>query len=210
MLDSLQTQLAATSWVDWLAMLTGIVGVWLSIKEKIAAWPLFLVCYSCYIWISYQAGLYAFLGMNLVFIAISLYGLWTWSRAPQAEQAPLRVSRTRRAHWPIVLPLLLISTLSIAWLLNLRESSTLPYLDALATCCGFTAQWMLSRKHIETWLFWILSDLIYLGIFLKDAYLPGVLLFSTFIGLALKGWRDWRRILQNPPAEIPADARAQP
>ncbi len=192
MLDQLLNQLAATSWVEWLGMLAGITGVWLSIKENILAWPLFITCYSCYVYISYHYGLHAFMGMNIVFIAISLYGFWKWSRNKHGQVSDLPITRTRKAHWPLVGVFLLLGTLGIGSLLNTREEANLPYFDAFATCCGFIAQWMLSRKQIETWLFWILSDIVYLCIFLQGPSWPSVILFTVFILLAIKGWREWR------------------
>lgn len=53
-MDPLLSQLGAISPIDWFAMVTGITGVYLSIKEKIVAWPLFILCYSCYVYISFR------------------------------------------------------------------------------------------------------------------------------------------------------------
>lgn len=197
MLDELLTQLAGTSWLEWLGMATGILGVWLSIQEKIAAWPLFITCYGCYVYISYQFGLFAFMGMNIVFIGISLYGFWEWTRNRDSGGDELPITTTRNRHWPILFALLIIGTGGIGWLLDARGSSNLPYFDAFATCCGFIAQWMLSRKQIETWVFWILSDLVYLAIFLQGASWPSVILFTTFIFLAIKGWLEWRPLIRS-------------
>ena len=197
MLDQFLTQLAATSWVEWLGMAAGILGVWLSIKENIAAWPLFITCYGCYVYVSYQFGLFAFMGMNIVFIGISLYGFWKWSRNRAAGDDKLPITATRKRHWPVLFTFLALGTVGIGWLLDSRGSSNLPYFDAFATCCGFVAQWMLSRKQIETWIFWILSDLIYLGIFLQGASWPSVILFTVLIILAIKGWLEWRPLLEK-------------
>lgn len=172
-------------------MAAGITGVWKSIKEKIAAWPLFITCYGCYVYISYQHGLHAFMGMNIVFIAISLYGLWKWSRNPGGQSVELPITRTKKAHWPLVGLFLVFGTLGIGWWLGRAGEAKIPYLDAFATSCGFVAQWMLGRKHIETWIFWIISDIVYLSIFLQAQSWPSVILFSVFIVLAVKGWRNW-------------------
>lgn len=192
MLDQFLNQIAATSWVEWLGMATGMVGVWLSIKEKIAAWPLFILCYGSYVYISYHFGLHAFMGMNVVFIGISVYGWVKWSGRSRGDAPELPVSRTAKAHWPFVGLFIILATIAIGWLLAKRGEANLPYLDAFATCCGFTAQWMLSRKQIETWLFWIVTDIIYLGIFLQGQSWPSVILFTVFIGLAIKGWKEWQ------------------
>lgn len=174
-------------------MITGIVGVWLSIKEKLGAWPLFIICYGCYVYISYDFGLHAFMGMNAVFIGISIYGWLKWAGKIKADADEVPISRTAKAHWPLVAAFLLVATGGIGWLLSLRGEAKIPYLDAFATTCGFTAQWMLSRKHLETWLFWIITDMIYLGIFFYGQSWPSVVLFAVFIGLAIKGWSEWQK-----------------
>lgn len=199
MLDTFLEQLALTTWVEWLGMVTGIVGVWLSIKEKLAAWPLFIICYTSYVYISYQFGLKAFMGMNIIFIGISIYGWIKWSRTPAEGTPELPVSKTQSKHWALVAVFISAGTLGIGWLLQSTGEANLPYLDAFATCCGFVAQWMLSRKHIETWLFWIVTDLIYVGLFAMGASWPSVILFATFIGLAIKGYIDWRGQLASTP-----------
>jgi nicotinamide mononucleotide transporter len=183
-------QLAATRWYEWLGMVAGITGVWLSIKEKIAAWAFFITCYSCYVYISYRSGLHAFMGMNIMFIGISIYGWTKWSR--QDDGVASSVTRTLRAHLWIVLTCIALGTVGIGYLLASTGAANQPYLDAFATCCGFSAQWMLGRKQIETWLFWIISNSVYAGIFISAGLWPSVLLFAVFILLAIKGWREWQ------------------
>ena len=175
-------------------MAAGILGVWLSIKQKVAAWPLFILCYGCYLYL-YFGNLKAFAGMNAVFILISIYGWIKWAKNPGEPGDEVPVTRTSQAHWPIIGVVIVVATCGIGWLLSQTNEAKVPYLDALATFCGFTAQWMLSRKHIETWIFWLISDVIYLVLVYQPRAWPTVILFVTFICLAVKGWREWSRQL---------------
>lgn len=200
MLDSFLEQLARITWVEWLAMITGIVGVWLSIKERLGAWPLFIACYASYVYISYLYGLHAFMGMNAAFIGISLYGWWKWSSHSSGDAAEVHVSRTPRKHLLFVLLFLAIGTVATGRILQINGEAYMPFLDAFATCCGFAAQWMLSRKHVETWILWIATDTIYIGLLGAQSSWSSVVLFSIFIVLAIKGWRDWNRMIDQPPA----------
>ena len=70
MLDSLLTQFAAIELIDWLAMFAGIIGVYLSIKERLSAWPALIFCYSAYIYISLRSGYYALGTMNSIFVVL--------------------------------------------------------------------------------------------------------------------------------------------
>lgn len=193
MFETILTQLKATSWIEWFGMLTGVAGIWLSIKERVSAWVFFIACYAAYIWISYAYGLYAFLVMNAAFVTIAAYGLYKWSRGTNKDEATLPIRTTKRAHWPLVVIFMIAGTIGVGALLSLRGEASMPYLDALAACSGFVAQWMLSRKQIETWLFWLISDTVYLYIFIQNASWPSTLLFGIFIILATKGWLEWRK-----------------
>lgn len=195
MLETLWQQLAATSLIDWFAMLTGIIGVSLSIKERVSAWPLFILCYSAYIYISFRGGYYAFGGMNIAFVGIAAYGWGKWSGLISNNEHELEVSHMPSKHWPIIAAFILLCTLGVGTLLAKTGEARLPYLDAFATSCAFSAQWMLSRKHIENWLFWIISDIVYVCFFFNDKIWPSVILFSIFILLACLGWRDWKRTI---------------
>ncbi|MGZ0656725.1 nicotinamide riboside transporter PnuC [Coraliomargarita sp. W4R53] len=191
-MDVFLSQLSGISPIDWFAMLTGIAGVYLSIKEKTLAWPLFIFCYTSYVYISFRESYYAFGGMNITFVAVAGYGWYKWAK----PKAGSNESETQISHLPanqrwLVALCIGIGTLGIGWLLASTGEARLPYYDAFATSCAFAAQWMLSRKHIENWIFWIISDAVYLAFFFNDRIWPSVILFTMFIVLAVKGWLEW-------------------
>lgn len=189
-------QLLATSWIEWLGTITGVVGVYLSIKEKVVAWLLFIVCYSAYVYLSWQAELYAALKMNVVFIVISIYGWISWSKALKAADAPREVGHTPRSQLLIAAAFIVCGSFGFGWGLSTYTSGFMPYLDAFAMSCAFTAQWMLSRKYIENWLCWIIADVIYVGLWGIQGYLVSAGLFIGFSILAIKGWFEWKPIAQ--------------
>ena len=196
MLENAWQQVTATSWIEWLGSLAGIIGVYFSIKEKIAAWALFLVCYAVYIYLSYQAELYAAVAMNAFFIVISIYGWLNWSTVLTTSIASINISKAPKNGLIVALTFIFFGTIGIGGALNIFTSAYMPYLDACALCSSFTAQWMLSRKYVENWFFWILADLIYLGLWLAQGYLVSAILFTIFISLATRGCLEWRRKIE--------------
>lgn len=178
-------------------MVTGIVGVYLSIKQKILAWPIFILCYASYVYISYRGNYYAFSAMNILLIGVAYYGWLNWSKAKKNGVSEVRISHLAPQNWWRVVLFVCFATLAIGKLLNATEEARLPYYDAFATACALTAQWMLSRKYVENWIFWLLADCVYLGFFINDRIWPSVILFSVFICLAIKGWREWRAIIRQ-------------
>ena len=109
----------------------------------------------------------------------------------------LKISRTPHRYLPLVFTFVALCTRAIGALLSQIDTARLPFVDAFAMSTALAAQWMLSRKHIENWIFWIVSDIVYVGLFLNDRLWPSVLLFSAFILLAFKGLRDWQRSMTN-------------
>ena len=196
MLDTLWQQIAAIALIDWIAMFAGVIGVTLSIQERVAAWPLFIICYLAYIYISFRSGFYAFAVLNIGFVGVAVYGWCKWSgrmNHTEAGDSHLRISALPVQQRPLAIVFVVACTLIVGYLLSQMATANAPYTDAFAMGNALVAQWLLSRKHIENWLFWIISDVVYLYLFLKDGVWPSVVLFCIFIILACKGWRDWRR-----------------
>ena len=179
-------------------MITGIAGVSLSIKEKLSAWPLFILCYLSYVYIGFRSHYIAFGVMNIIFIGVAAYGWYQWAAPAKDNQAnTITISHLGNRSLLVNLLLITLGTLGFGYLLSLNEAARLPYFDAFATCCALSAQWMLSRKYIENWFLWIASDLVYLSFYYRDKIWPSVVLFSVFIILAIKGWNEWKSHLHT-------------
>ena len=198
MLDSSWDHFAAIETIDWVAMLAGIIGVVLSIKERPSAWPFFILCYSAYIYIYLRSGYYASAVMDVVFVGIAVYGWGKWSgliSSDENKKRSLKISKVPDRYWPFILVFVAVCTTAVGILLSQMNNARLPYLDAFAVSNALVAQWMLSRKHLENWIFWIISDIAYIGLFLSNGTWPSVFLFSVFILLACKGWHGWKQSL---------------
>jgi nicotinamide mononucleotide transporter len=194
----LLAQLSEINLVDWFAMVTGIAGVYLSIKEKVSAWPLFILCYAAYVYISFRGSYYAFGGMNILFVGLAAYGWLKWSTSTvENGDSDIKISHLAAKHRLSVALSICIGTLSIGYLLSATGEARLPYYDAFATSCALVAQWMLGRKHVENWFFWIAADSVWLFFFFNDRIWPSVILFSMFIFLAIKGWMEWTTTIKK-------------
>ncbi|WP_269524363.1 nicotinamide riboside transporter PnuC [Coraliomargarita parva] len=197
MLDTLWAQIQLITVPEWIGIVSGIVGVYLGIKEKLASWPLFILCYGSYVYLSYLYQLKAFMLMNAVFVVLSFYGWFKWSRPQQVAEPEMAIRHISKPRLAICLGVLTASTLLLGTLLQHLGEAKVPFLDAFATSMGFIAQWMLSRKYIETWFCWIISDLIYIRLLGQEGSLTSVFLFSVFVFLALKGLHDWKQSIHS-------------
>ncbi len=196
-LSEILNQLKQVPPAEWVGIFAGTAGVYLSIKEKLFAWPLFITCYLAYIYLSFHAELYAALLLNFVFIFISIYGWRNWIHSSKSGHEKFKIQKTPLSQILIAIVSIITFTLLLGWGLKNYTTAYLPFLDAFATSCAFVAQWMLSKKYIENWIFWIIADTVYVGLWSAQGYYVSAVLFLIFICLATKGWFEWKRMV-NP------------
>lgn len=185
--------------IELVAAVVGAVSVYLSVRERVWAWPTGIVNVLLYVWVFWKARLYADMGLQVVYAAISVYGWYHWLRGG-ARGGELRVTRMPVRWWPAVVVLTAAGAWGVGHLLATSTDAAIPYLDAALTATSLAAQWMLSRKYVENWLVWIVVDIVYVPTFVSRGLVATAVLYAVFLGLAVAGWRAWRRSLDAPPA----------
>lgn len=202
-MEALITQIQQTSMAEWLGTAAGLIGVTLSIKEKVLAWPFFIICYGLYAYLSYGASLYAAMTLNACFIPFSIYGWWKWgvsSRGPNKTRSPsdsLAIAKLTSKQRLTVGGIGLLATFGIGTVLSRYTEGAFPYFDAFATSLSILAQWMLSRKYIENWIAWIIADTAFIVLWGIQGYWVAVGMFTVFTVLAAIGFFSWRKELSK-------------
>ena len=178
-----------------LAVIISIAGVWLTAKEKVINWPIGIIACLIYTYIFYKDALYGDTALQVFYIAIGFYGWYEWLYGGEKKDE-LTVSKTSKKTWLILCVLLIISWLVLANILS-RTNTNVPYWDGLNTALSLVATWMTTRKLIENWLIWIVTDLSYVGsYFYKDLNITAILYF-IFTLLAVYGYYQWERQLKE-------------
>jgi nicotinamide mononucleotide transporter PnuC len=149
----------ARNWQELIGFVTGALCVWLLVRQNIWNWPVGITNNIFYIIIFYNSGLYADAGLQFVYIAISIYGWWNWLHGGQNHSA-LTVNRASFAGMFSYLGITATATAVLYWLLRQFTPSTVPLADGLTTALFLTAQYMMSRKVVENWWFWIIGDVL--------------------------------------------------
>lgn len=193
-----------TSALELVAVAFGLVSVYLSTREHIVSWPTAIVNVAIFFVLFWRAKLYADSVLQLVYLALSVYGWYEWLYGG-AQKSPLRVTRASRAHWLALVPIFLVGGLGLGALLARYTDSPLPYFDALLTTASLVAQWMMTRKLLENWIIWILADAVYVPLFIQRGLPFTALQYAVFLALAGMGWVGWRRSMRAPhPLATPA------
>ena len=182
------------------AVAFGIVSVWLSTREHIASWPTAIVNVSLYFVVFQHAKLYADMGLQVVYLALSFYGWYEW-KFGGAGHSELPVTRTTRRQATRLVPIGLVGAAALGLLLARTTDAALPWVDSGTAVTSLLAQWMMTRKLLENWLVWIAVDVVYVAMFIfKSLYLTAGL-YAVFLVLAVSGYMQWRR---SGPLTAPA------
>jgi len=173
-------------------VLAGILGVWLTTRQKIWCWPVLLTSAAAFTVVFFGARLYAAMGLQVVYAGLVAYGWHTWLHGG-AGRGALRVSRVPLRIAGSLAAAGVAATAGLGWWLDVRTDQALPYADAFATSFSLAAQVMQARKYLENWIVWVVVDLVYVGMGVTQGLDLTAGLYAVYIGLAILGFRDWRR-----------------
>jgi nicotinamide mononucleotide transporter len=195
---------APTTWAEVIGFVTGLVTVWLVVREHIANWPLGIANVLVLMLVFWTAGLYADAGLQVVYVVLGGYGWWQWSARRNGPDGR-EVRRTSRGEWLALAVAGIVLTGPLWLFLDRLTSSTVPLADAVTTALSLLATYGQSRKWIESWWLWIAADVIYIPLYgLKHLWLTAAL-YAVFLALCLIGLRSWRATYDRatrPPAPV--------
>ncbi|HEX4682314.1 MAG TPA: nicotinamide riboside transporter PnuC [Gemmatimonadaceae bacterium] len=187
-----------SSCLELVAVLFGIVSVFLSVRENIWSWPTALVNVALYFLLFYRSGLYSDMGLQVVYFALSLYGWYEWLYGGRGH-TELHVSRTPARVWAT------LGVLGAAfWVVDGYATSklpgvALPFVDAGTATVSLIAQYMMTRKYIENWILWILVDVVYVGMLIFKGLNLTAFNYAVYLLLAVMGYVSWRRSMAAEP-----------
>lgn len=198
------TGFLARNWQELAGFLTGALCVWLLIRQNIWNWPIGIANNIVYVIVFYKSGLYADSGLQFVYMAIAFYGWWNWLHGG-VNRSELKVERASAAGLLGYSGMAAAITALLYWILR-HTPSTVPFADGLTTALFLTAQFMMSRKLVENWWFWIIGDVLVIGLYVyKHLYLTTGL-YLVFLAMSIAGLLEWQRVVRRPALSAEANA----
>ncbi len=178
------------SW-EGLAVLLGIAYLFLAARESLWCWYAAFVSTAIFLVLFWQVRLYLESALQVYYLAMAVYGWWQWRRPGEARVLP--ISRfSVRDHVLAIAGVLALSALSGA-LLSRYTDAALPYLDAFTTWGAIVTTWMVARKILENWLYWIVVDGASIVLYLDRGLNLTAALFAAYTVIVIAGFVAWRR-----------------
>ncbi|GBF17227.1 nicotinamide riboside transporter PnuC [Rhodococcus sp. Br-6] len=189
---------APTSWAEVLGFVTGAWCVWLVGRQSVWNWPIGIANNLVWILLFATAGLFADSALQIVYIALAVWGWRNWVQGRAGDTLP--VTGTTGTEWMWLAGAGIAGTGALMLLLDTATSSTVPFWDAVTTILSLLATWGQATKRWESWLLWIAADLIYIPLYLHKGLTLTALLYSGFLLLCIRGLLAWRRSRATDPA----------
>ncbi|XQW86794.1 nicotinamide riboside transporter PnuC [Thalassotalea piscium] len=185
--------------VEWLAVISSLLYVFLAANNNIWCWPAALVSTVLYTIIFYEFYLWSDSLLQVYYFIMAIYGWYCWRKSPaNADKTEvLAVSqKPMNFHIMAIIVCTLLSGI-VGWLMANYTPTDFPYLDAVTTVFSLFATYLVAKKVLENWLYWIVIDFISIYLYIEKALIPTAFLFSFFVLFATYGYFKWRDILFN-------------
>ena len=194
--DSLSLFGLATTPLELVSFVLSVITVLLNIRQNHWAWLFAIISSAAYGVVFFNARLYGDMGLQAVFIVVSVWGWHSWLRGG-AEHQPLHVTRLDRAGWTASLAGWAVGFVLLAFFLKTWTDTDVPHADGFLTAGSLLGQVLLSRKKVENWHAWIAVDILYVGLYLYKNLLLTAILYAVFVVMAAIGLRAWKRAAQG-------------
>ncbi|MEZ5560466.1 MAG: nicotinamide riboside transporter PnuC [Pseudomonadales bacterium] len=197
MTDLLDT-LRAMAWLEFTGLVSGILCVWLLIRQNVWTFPIGLLYSVISVAVFVDQRLYADVLLNAYYVLMNGYGwyYWLYGGSRRAEQDLPVTFTPARTRW-LLMVAVAAGTAAMGWFLDNRTDADLPYWDSATTTMSFAAMWMTARKYIDNWIIWLVVDVIATGMYVyKDIDFYAVL-YGIYLGMAIMGWQAWKRSMNE-------------
>jgi len=190
-IQALTRELYATSALEALAVVLGVIYLLLILKRNRLGWVAGAGSSAIYVYLSARAHLPMQSALQVYYVLMAAYGWHVWTRSQQQPGGGISRWPLRR-HLLAVGALLCLSALTAQWL-ERETHAAWPYLDSMTTWTGLLATWLVARMKLENWLYWIGADLVTVFLFGAQGYPFTAALFLTYTIIAVFGYREWLR-----------------
>ena len=187
-----------TGFLEFVGVFAGIGSVWYSRKENILVYPVGLINTIIYIYISIKGHLLGEASVNLYYTVMSVYGWVLWSKKDQIKhETVLHITNSNAKEW--LIQLLFFAAFyaaiffSLTWAKQAFAPEAIPWADAFASATAYTGMWLMARKKVESWIWWIATNMASIPLYFIKGYVFTSFQFVVLLILAIAGLISWQK-----------------
>lgn len=187
-----------TSWLEYLAVFAGIASVWYSRKEHILAYPVGLINTIIYIYLSFKYHLPGEASVNFYYTVMSIYGWYMWMKKDEKkEEVLLHVTWSDTAmvrnQFLFFGAFFVVIFAAETYLKHIFFEGVIPWADAFASATAFTGMWLMTRKKVESWYWWIATNITSIPLYFTKGLVFTSVYYIVLLFMALWGLIEWKK-----------------
>jgi nicotinamide mononucleotide transporter len=186
-----------TGWLEFIAVLSGIVSVWYSRCEDILVYPTGLINTLAYVWLSFHSSLFGEASVNLYYTVLSIYGWILWAKKDQQHRVVLHITKSSRKE--LVQQFAFFGTgyalmfFALTFLKRGFAPMAIPWADAFASATAYTGMWLMTKKKVESWHWWIATNIASIPLYFVKHYVFTSVYYIVLLILAVAGLVEWSK-----------------
>jgi nicotinamide mononucleotide transporter len=193
--ESFIQSLHSTTPIEFIAVVFGILSVWFSKRENILVYPVGLVNTIMYIFISIKGHLYGEATVNLYYTIVSIYGWILWAKRDKEQHHLVRISFSDKKEWLNQILFFgfffIVIFSALSYLKEHFNPGVLPFPDAFASATAFTGMWLMAKKKMESWYWWIATNTASIPLYYLKGYAFTSVYYFILLLMAISGWIEW-------------------
>ena len=200
--DFIFTQYKANSTIDIsleiIAVIFGFLSVWFSKENKIWVFPTGMISTSIFVYLLLKWRLLGDMMINAYYFAMSIYGWYIWTRKiDETTVTPISRINSKEKKNAIILFITTLVFVFIIYKTFDKWTSWVAYVDTITTAIFFVGMWLMAKRKIENWIFWILGDIISVPLYLYKGLAFTSLQYLGFTFIAIFGYIAWKKSLHK-------------
>ena len=184
-----------TTWFEYLAVFSGIISVWYSRKESVLVYPSGLVNTIIYIYISFSGHLLGEATVNFYYTVMSILGWYMWTKKDKSNNSALHITASTMKEWLIHLCFFAIFYVSffaaLTYFKKMFFDGVIPWADAFASATAFTGMWLMVKKKVESWYWWIATNIASIPLYFVKHYVFTSVYYFVLLVMAVFGLFAW-------------------
>ena len=180
------------------AVVFGLLSVWFSKNNNILVFPTGMISTFIFIYLLYKSVLLGDMMINAYFFIMSIYGWYVWTR--EENNSITLISRINSKEKNICILIFIFSLIFVysIYVYFDKWNSLTAYIDNLSTAIFFVGMWLMAKRKIENWIFWIIGDIISVPLYFYKGLTFTSLQYLIFTFIAIAGYYSWKKILNKP------------
>lgn len=189
--EQLLTALQGMSPWEALAVALGVAYLLLAMRESLWCWYAGFASTAIFLLLFWEVNLLMESALQVYYLAMSVYGWWHWRQGAAGE--PLPISRWPASRHAMAIAAVALAAFASGALLSRYSEAALPYLDSFTTWGSILTTWMVARKLLENWLYWLVIDSASIYLYLDRGLYLTAILFAVYLVIAIFGFLQWQR-----------------